>query len=203
MTDILSLDIETANYSYDIGGWNNRTLFEPSVIATWDGSNATVFTKKEVTIKDATILPLHAKDIGNHLTAHIEKGGKILGHNILNFDLPVIKESLDCFAAGDIMYKNQDSIIDTKKIIQKSSLKHGRITTTLDMLVKNTIDNFKSMSSIEAPKAWGKGRYTEVAEYCLKDTKLTYDLYKHMQEHNIVKSRSLETGEVIEIEIEW
>ena len=84
MTDILSLDIETANYSYDIGGWNNRTLFEPSVIATWDGTNATIFTKKEITIKGAAILPLHAKDIGNHLTEHIEKGGKILGLSLIH-----------------------------------------------------------------------------------------------------------------------
>jgi predicted PolB exonuclease-like 3'-5' exonuclease len=204
MTDILSLDVETANYSYDIGGWNNRALFEFSVIATWDGEKGNIFTKAEIDdIEDVEVHDLHPQLVGDLLSNHIAKGGKILGHNILNFDLPVIKDSLDCWAAGDAMFKHQDSIIDTKRIVQKSALKHKKVSTTLDMLVKNTIGNFKSMSSIEAPKAWHEGRFTEVAEYCLKDTKLTYDLYKHMQEHNIVKSRSLETGEVIEIEIEW
>ena len=34
MTGILALDIETSNYSHEIGGWGNTHLFEPSVVAT-------------------------------------------------------------------------------------------------------------------------------------------------------------------------
>jgi hypothetical protein len=56
---------------------------------------------------------------------------------------------------------------------------------------------------VEAPSAWKEGKYNEVADYCLKDAKLTYDLYAYMQEYGIVKSRSLETGDTVEIEIEW
>ena len=202
MTDVLSLDIETENYSYDIGGWGNRTLFQPSVIATWDGTTGTVFSKQDVQLDGVTTNDLHPQVLGDHITNHIEKGGKLLGHNILNFDLPVIRDSLDCWAAGDAMAK-KDSIIDTKVIVSKASLSHGKIATDLSMLCKQTLDSDKSMKSVEAPSAWKEGKFNEVADYCLKDAKLTYDLYSYMQEFGIVKSRSLETGKVVEIEIEW
>jgi len=202
MTDILSLDIETENYSYDIGGWNNRTLFQPSVIATWDGTTGTVFSKQEIELDGVNSLGLHPRDVGDHITGHIEKGGKLLGHNILNFDLPVIRDSLDCWAAGDAMAK-KESIIDTKNIVHKASMLHGKVATDLSMLCRQTLDMDKSMKSVEAPSAWKEGKYNEVADYCLKDAKLTYDLYAYMQEYGIVKSRSLETGDTVEIEIEW
>ena len=59
------------------------------------------------------------------------------------------------------------------------------------------------MSSIDAPEQWALGKYNEVAEYCLKDTQLTYELYKYGVEHGIVKSLSLDTGKEIEIEVNW
>ena len=147
-------------------------------------------------------LDLHPRDVGDHIAGHIEKGGKLLGHNILNFDLPVIRDSLDCWAAGDAMAK-KDSIIDTKNIVHKASLPHGKVAMDLSMLCRQTLDTDKSMKSVEAPSAWKEGKYNEVADYCLKDAKLTYDLYTYMQEYGIVKSRSLETGDTVEIEIEW
>ena len=44
MSDILALDIETANYSWQIGGWGNTHLFEPTVVCTWDGNEGHVFS---------------------------------------------------------------------------------------------------------------------------------------------------------------
>ena len=42
---MLALDIETANYSHDIGGFHNTVLFEPTVVATWDGDQGTVYSQ--------------------------------------------------------------------------------------------------------------------------------------------------------------
>lgn len=97
----------------------------------------------------------------------------------------------------------KESIIDTKNIVHKASMLHGKVATDLSMLCRQTLDMDKSMKSVEAPSAWKEGKYNEVADYCLKDAKLTYDLYAYMQEYGIVKSRSLETGDTVEIEIEW
>ena len=40
---VLALDIETKNMSFDIGGFGNTHMFQVSTVATWDGSNGTVY----------------------------------------------------------------------------------------------------------------------------------------------------------------
>ena len=59
------------------------------------------------------------------------------------------------------------------------------------------------MQSIDAPEQWALGNYNQVAEYCLKDAQLTYELYKYGTEYGVVKSLSLDTGREIEIEVNW
>ena len=59
------------------------------------------------------------------------------------------------------------------------------------------------MASEDAPLAWRAGKYNEVAEYCLKDAQLTYDLYQMGRENNMLKSRCRETGDIKEVELEW
>jgi len=202
MTDVMSLDIETSNYSWEIGGWDNKALFNPSVVATWDGDNAHIFTKEDVLLDGVETHDLHPRTLGDHITKHVEKGGRILGHNILAFDFPVLKESLDCWAIGDVMQKS-DNIIDTKLLFQKASLPHGKLETSLQSLVTHTLGKSKTMKSIDAPIGWREGRYDEVCDYCVKDAQLTYDIYHHGKEHGVLKSRSFETGDIMEVEVEW
>ena len=59
------------------------------------------------------------------------------------------------------------------------------------------------MSSEDAPKVWKAGGYEEVAEYCLKDCELVYDLWKHGQENGIVKGLSINEEEVKELKVGW
>ena len=202
MTDIMALDIETSNYSWEIGGWQNKALFDPSVVATWDGDKATVFSKQEIEIDGLDIQALHPRTLGDHITDFVEKGGKIIGHNILGFDFPVLRESLDCWAITDITQK-ADSVFDTKTMFQKASLPHGNLETSLNILSKHNLNQNKLMQSIEAPKAWAEGKYEEVIKYCVSDAQLTYDLFMVGRNEGIIKSRSLETGEVVEVEVEW
>jgi len=202
MTDIMALDIETGNYSWEIGGWDKHALFEPTVVATWDGSDGHVFSKEDVDMAAAEVHELHPRTLGDHLQKHVDDGGIILGHNIKKFDLPVLNAALDCWTAGDLMSK-ADSVVDTKTLVSKASLSHGKIATSLQVLASTTLDIGKSMSSEEAPEAWRAGKFLEVAEYCLKDAQLTYDLYQYGRENGIIKSRSLEDGSIIEMEVDW
>ena len=48
MSDILALDIETANYSWQIGGWGNTHMFRVSTVCTWDGDKGTVYIDKSL-----------------------------------------------------------------------------------------------------------------------------------------------------------
>ena len=202
MTDVMALDIETGNYSWEIGGWDKHSLFEPTVVCTWDGSDGHVFSKEEIEVEGAQVHPLHPRELGDPLQNHIAAGGVILGHNIRKFDLPVLNAALDCWTAGDLMSKSE-SIIDTKLLVSKAAVAHGQIATALDVLARTTLDIGKSMKSADAPEAWRDGRYIEVAEYCLKDCQLTFDLYQYGRENGIVKSRSLEDGSIIELEVDW
>jgi len=200
VSDYLSLDIETGNFSHEIGGWKNTHMFEPTVVATWDGDNGTVYCNESLSI-DNTIKALHPRTLGDDLAEHVEKGGQIIGHNIKAFDLPVLRDALDCWTANDLM--KSDSIIDTRNLVSSAALPIGRVDTSLGMLVKHTFDSNKLMNSADAPIAWRAGKYDEVAKYCLDDAKLTYDLYQFGKSNGYVNSRSLETGEIMEIKVEW
>ena len=202
MTKVMALDIETGNYSWEIGGWDKHALFEPTVVATWDGENGHVFSKEDVDMATAEVHELHPRTLGEHIQKHLDEGGVVLGHNIRKFDLPVLNAALDCWTAGDLMGKSE-SVIDTKLLVSKAALAHGDVATNLDILARSTLDVGKSMSSEDAPTAWRAGRYLEVAEYCLKDAQMTYDLYAYGRENGIVKSRSLEDGSLIDIEVNW
>jgi DEAD/DEAH box helicase domain-containing protein len=203
MSDILALDIETSNYSWEIGGWGNLSLFEPTVVATWDGENGNIFSKEDtVSVENMKVHDLHPQILGDFLQEHIEKGGKILGHNIVSFDLPVIRDALDCWAAGDVLGKSEQ-ILDTKILFRKASFPYGKLLSSLSELAKHNLGQEKLMESTDAPIAWREGRYDEVAEYCLKDAQLTYDLYMMGRENCMLKSRCRETGDIKEVELEW
>ena len=202
MSKIMALDIETGNFSWEIGGWDKHSLFEPTVVGTWDGEEAHVFSKADVEIEGVTVHPLHPRAVGEHLEKHINAGGVILGHNIRGFDLPVLNAALDCKTAGDLMGKSE-SVIDTKLLVDKAALVGDKVHTTLETLVRSTLDVGKSMKSEDAPNAWRAGRYQDVIKYCIKNCQLTYDLYMHGKENGIVKSRKLSDGSIIDIEVEW
>ena len=34
MSDVLAIDIETENFSHEIGGWGNTHMYSPTVVAT-------------------------------------------------------------------------------------------------------------------------------------------------------------------------
>tara|TARA_R100001443_G_scaffold117235_1_gene140683 strand:- start:3807 stop:4406 length:600 start_codon:yes stop_codon:yes gene_type:complete len=196
----MAIDIETSNFSYEIGGWDKTHLFDPVVVATWDGEEAHVFSKQEVNMDGVITHPLHPKELGSHLEKHIESGGRIVGHNIRGFDLPILKNALDCHYAGVLLGMKEPIVLDTAWSLRKIS--GNRIP--LDEVCKATFGEGKvSMKSIDAPIAWREGRYDEVAKYCLEDCKLNLTLFKHGVENGMVKSRNISTGLIDEIEVIW
>jgi len=204
MSDVMALDIETSNYSFEIGGWNNTHLFKTTVVATYDGDDATIFCNEDIDI-DGIVKPLHPRDVGEHILNHVQKGGALVGHNIVRFDLPVLRDSLDCFGAGEVLRKHRDNILDTSQHLRKSTgIVGDSFFITLDDVCKHTLGEGKdTMKSIDAPKAWQDGYHSEVAKYCLGDARLNWGLWAHGVEHGFVKSRSRWTGDLIDLEVDW
>ena len=198
---MLALDIETGNYSHDIGGFRNTYLFEPTVVATWDDDNGTVYCNKSLSKLPSNVVvkKLQPKILGEDLQKHIDKGDMILGHNLTLFDLPVLRDSLDCMEAGEVLSKSKESIFDTS-IILRSLIGHA---IPLNDTVKHTLGKSKLMSSSDAPLQWRLGQYDNVAKYCLEDARLVYDLWSHGKAEGFVKARCRETGTVTKYEVSW
>lgn len=195
---VLAIDLETKNYSHEIGGWGNTHMFQVSTVCTWDGSNGTIYIDEPVDSLQKsghTVKPL--SQLKYDLDDHLQKGGKLLGHNIVSFDLPVLKNALDIYCIKK--YMDKKAYIDTSRDIR--SITGERFT--LSNLVTKTLGEDKIMTSEEAPIVWKRGGYTEVAEYCLKDCELVYDLWKYGQENSFVKGYSIEKEEEVELGVEW
>lgn len=202
MKKMLALDIETANFSHEIGGWGRNHLFEPTVVATWDGENGTVYANEPVSKylpKGTIIKSMHPKTIGEDLAKHVNEGGMVLGHNLKGFDLPIIRDALDCWTAGDIMAKSEEQVFDTSALL-KSIIGHA---VPLSDACYQTLGKGKLMSSHDAPIEWRKGNHSKVAEYCLKDAELVYELWRHGVDEGVVKARCRHSGIVKEYEVDW
>ena len=196
---VIAIDIETKNLSTDIGGWGNTHMFLVSTVATWDGQIGKIYVEKDITDKIVTksniqVLPL--RQLKYDLDDIHKSGEKLLGHNIVAFDLPVLRDSLDIYCVRKFL--NDMQYIDTSKEITKQ---HGE-RIKLQNLVDNTLGESKSLESIMAPAMWKAGEYQEVVDYCLKDCKLVYDLYKHGLDNDI-KAFSIEKEEFVELKMEW
>ena len=70
-------------------------------------------------------------------------------------------------------------------------------------VVDHTLGQQKTMHSMDAPRLWKKGEYDAVVDYCLKDSQLVYDLWKHGQEKGTVKAFNINKEEQIEMEVNW
>tara|TARA_R110000803_G_scaffold38028_1_gene82087 strand:+ start:1847 stop:2440 length:594 start_codon:yes stop_codon:yes gene_type:complete len=195
---VLALDIETKNMSFDIGGFGNTHMFQVSTVATWDGNNGTVYVDEPL---DSFTKSGHViKSLGElkyDLDEHFEKGGRLLGHNIAAFDLPILRDSMDIYCINK--YVKEKQYIDTSKVLLKE---HGE-RFPLSNLVKCTMNDSKLMDSADAPKLWKMGKYDEVVEYCMKDTQLVYDLWEHGIQHGFVKAFSVEKEEHKDLEVNW
>ena len=198
MNNTLAIDIETKNYSHEIGGWDNTHMFKVSTVCTWDGDKGTIYIDKAVDeLKKSNVSVKPISELKYDLDDHLEKGTFLLGHNIQAFDLPVLRDALDIYCINKYISKKQ--FIDTSKEVTKSTGQRY----SLNNLATWTLDNSKLYSSEEAPILWKDGKYSEVAKYCLKDCELVYDLWKHGVDNGIVKGFSLDEELEKEIEVIW
>lgn len=194
--NVLALDIETKNLSHEIGGWNNTHMFLVSTVCTWDGNVAKAYVEEDIELKKGNYEVYPLQQLKFDLDDHFGKGGILLGHNIVSFDLPILKNSMDIFCIKK--YLRDKRYIDTSRILVKQ---HGE-RFRLQNLVHYNLGESKSLDSADAPALWKSGEYDAVVDYCIKDTKLVYDLWKMGQEKPIT-AFSIEKEEVIEMEVDW
>ena len=195
---VLAIDLETKNLSHEISGWENTHLFKVSTVCTWDGDMGTIYIDKAVDdLKKSNVQVKPLSELKFDLDEHFQKGGTLLGHNIVGFDLRVLKDAMDIYCIKN--YFDEKAYIDTSQYLTKNCKEHY----SLDNLAQHTLGAEKLMNSVDAPAVWKMGDYSKAAEYCLKDCELVYDLWKYGQKENIVKGLSFDKEEVIDLEVRW
>ena len=201
MSDVLSFDIETKNLSYEIGGWGNTHLFKVACVTTWDGNKGVIYVDEPLKdLKKGTNVEIKSlRQFKFDIDEHFQKGGILLGHNINAFDLPVLRDSMDIYIVRKYLEDKSNRCIDTSAYLVKE---HGK-RIHLDNLVKCSIGDQKNMSSIDSVVKWKAGEYDEVVDYCLKDSQLTYDLWKYGQENGIVKYFDEVENVFGELQVNW
>ena len=196
--NVLAIDLETKNMSHDIGGWGNTHMFQVSTVCTWDGDVGNIYIDKAVDdLKKSNVEIKPLSQLKFDLDDHLEKGGVLLGHNIVGFDLPVLKNAMDIFCIKK--YLDKRAYIDTSRILNKEFGERY----SLSNLVQHTLGSDKIMERAMAPEVWKAGGYSEVADYCLKDCQLVFDLWKHGQNNKVVKGFSIEQEEVLDLGVDW
>ena len=195
---VLAIDLETKNFAHEIGGWGNTHMFRVSTVFTYDGGKGAVYVDKSLDdYKKPNTIVKSLSDLKYDLDDHFEKGGILLGHNIVAFDLPVLKNAMDIYCIKK--YLDNEAYIDTSRILSKEYKERF----SLNNLVQHTLKSEKLMESAEAPVMWKAGKYTEVVDYCLKDCELVYDLWKYGQNNKVVKGFSLEQEELLDLGVDW
>ena len=197
---VMAIDLETKNMSYDIGGFDNTHMFLVSTVTTWKGDTGTVYVDEPVTQDIFTKSNVQVKPLGQlkyDLDEHFEKGGKLLGHNIASFDLPILRDSMDIYCIRK--YLSEKAYIDTSRYLVKEHKERFR----LQNLVECTFGDSKTMDSADAPVLWKQGEFDKVTEYCLKDSQLVYNLWKSGQEKGFVKAFSIEKEKHVNLAVAW
>jgi DEAD/DEAH box helicase domain-containing protein len=197
MNNILSFDIETGNTAADIGGWQNTHMWQVTCVTTTDGENNTIYIDKPMEIEGAVVKEL--KQLKYDLDDHFQKGGKLLGHNIVAFDLPALRDSMDIFIVRKYLEEKETRCIDTSRMMTKAAGKRIQ----LDNLAKCNLNSKKSGDGLMAVRWWGEGKYEDVAKYCLKDSQLTLDVWKMGVENGNLSFFDEDLGELVKIDLEW
>ena len=111
--------------------------------------------------------------------------------------MPVLRDALDIYCIRK--YISTKQYIDTSQYFVKN---HGE-RYSLNNLVDHTLGRQKTLDSMDAPRLWKQGEFDIVVDYCLKDSQLVYDLWKHGQDEGFVKAFNIDREEKVTMEVEW
>lgn len=128
------------------------------------------------------------------ITDQLKEATKIVAHNGIGFDIPVIKKLL-----GVDLYQYRRELADT--LILSKLIYFDQVFENMHQV---RLQHIKKLQNSHSLKAWGirlgesKGDYgeqedawdtynPEMLEYCKQDVKVTAELYKHLMAHEYMK----------------
>lgn len=148
----LVFDIETQNadFTFDEAGLKTARI---SVVVVFDYADGQYKTFMEENI--AELWPL------------MEKADRVIGYNIVHFDLPVLNN----YYSGDLLkLPNMDLIIPVREALG--------FRLKLNDIAKATLKVEKSADGLQAVRWWAEGNIEDIKKYCADDVRITKDVYE-------------------------
>ncbi len=186
--NITYLDIETQYLMTDFpGGWKNSDNYKNIKIAEL----GILHNDKFKTFEENNISDLIPELLDSKL---------ICGHNVINFDLRILKYYLP----QDVMLKIIPKTFDTMLEFNKFTGKAGWVG--LDDIAKRNFGMTKTEDGINIPEMWRNGEKDKVRQYLLNDLKMTEQFYLHGKKGYTFKYEHKEYGKSFgekEVYVKW
>ena len=154
----LVLDLETKKSFDEVGGRNNFSLLEVSLVGIYDYGKDAFLSFREDELSD--------------LERVLKTADRVIGFNIKNFDYAVLQPWVSLHLAA----------LPTLDILEEVAVVLGH-RVSLDSIASATLKERKTGDGLKALRLYHEGKFEELAAYCLQDVKLTRDIYEYGIKH--------------------
>jgi DEAD/DEAH box helicase domain-containing protein len=177
--DTLVFDIETSNFFTSPGvGWNNYEAIEISVVGVYS------YAKDQYACFEA-----HEKE---SLSEWFGSAKRIVGFASNRYDTPVLNLYFKRMGEGEGLDLWRKERVD---LLEEIELTTGR-RISLSRLAEANLGVAKDRNGSEAITLFAEGRIDELKEYCLKDVRLTRELYDQFIETRSFRIPDRDTGNI-------
>jgi len=160
MNNILVIDLETRESFAEIGSRNPEKL-RLSLLGAYFYPKKKYFSFRENELMN--FWPI------------LDRAKLLIGHNILGFDLPVLKKYFNRDFSNkkvfDIMYEAEEKIGFKLK---------------LNDIAKATLGEEKSGDGLQAIELFREGNWKKLKDYCLRDVRLTKEIFDYIMDRGFI-----------------
>jgi len=168
-------DIETANVFADVGGINDSTRLDISIVGAYDSATDSYAS--------------YSVDELPKLWPIIERADMLIGFNSDHFDIPLLNK----YYPGDLtQIKSLDLLVEVRRIL-------GR-RLRLDTIAEATLGINKTGHGLEAVQWWKEGKGDLVRKYCLDDVRITKEVYDYVRKNKELKYKDF--GDIKSIKLD-
>ena len=184
MKDTLVFDIETQNFFTDPDvGWDNFAALKISVVCVYSYAQDKYFSFEEHEMPALAELFTGAS--------------RIIGFSMNRYDVPVLNHYFQrlpnvAFEVPNLWEMERIDLLDEIELAIR-----GRVS--LSRLAEANLGVKKDRHGSEAISLYRDGKMEELKEYCLKDVRLTKELYDLSRKQNYLFIPDRETGELTKV----
>ncbi len=189
--NVIVFDLETRESPPEVG-WKNFAAQQISYGCAW--------------LSSCDEFRLYGEDTIHKLAEDLHAADCIVGFNVLDFDLPLLKATLERVTDGraslDIEAmrpKVYDILADIRKALGTQFAKGWK----LDQVAESNLTCKKNGDGAMAPELWKAGRHAELCTYVLQDVKVERELWRHVLEHGMVRNKFAQPAELKLSGIHW